>query len=48
MLESLVRLSQAHAKLCCRSTVEVLDAVVVVDTMENSIDGAAGDMGESE
>eukprot|EP01045_Picozoa_sp_COSAG04_P062287 COSAG04_NODE_32457_length_251_cov_0.651316_1_plen_59_part_01 len=36
MLQSLVRLAQAHARLCLRDTVEVMDAVVVIHTMGTS------------
>ena len=43
MLESLVRLAQAHARLCFKDTVEVEDAIVVVDAMETSIVSADGD-----
>ena len=42
MLESLVRLAQAHARLCLRDTVEVMDAVVVIHTMGTSMSGADG------
>ena len=43
MLESLVRLAQAHARLCMRGTVSLQDAVVVVNTMATSMDGADGE-----
>jgi DNA replicative helicase MCM subunit Mcm2 (Cdc46/Mcm family) len=43
MLESLVRLAQAHARLCLRDTVSLQDAVVVVNTMATSMDGADGE-----
>lgn len=37
MLESLVRLAQAHAKLCFSNVVNVLDAVVAVQCVEMSM-----------
>jgi DNA helicase MCM9 len=37
MLESLVRLAQAHAKLCFSNAVHVLDAVVAVQCVEMSM-----------
>jgi hypothetical protein len=43
MLESLVRLAQAHARLCMCDTVSVRDAVVVVNIMATSMDGADGE-----
>nr|XP_055042801.1 DNA helicase MCM9 [Misgurnus anguillicaudatus] len=41
MLESLIRLAEAHAKLMFRETVSVEDAVVVVSLMECSMQGGA-------
>ncbi|XP_042634283.1 DNA helicase MCM9-like [Cyprinus carpio] len=41
MLESLSRLSEAHARLMFRETVTVEDAVVVVSVMECSMQGGA-------
>ncbi|XP_064399703.1 DNA helicase MCM9-like isoform X2 [Halichondria panicea] len=41
LLESLVRLAQAHAKLMCRGEVTIQDAVVAVTVMECSMQGAA-------
>ena len=38
-----MRLAQAHARLCFKDTVEVEDAIVVVDAMETSIVSADGD-----
>ena len=43
MLESLVRLAQAHARLCMRDAVSLQDAIVVVNTMATSMDGADGE-----
>ena len=45
MLESLVRLAQAHARLCNRAMVEVADAVAVVDAMECSISSTDAEAG---
>ncbi|XP_077994349.1 uncharacterized protein LOC144448073 [Glandiceps talaboti] len=41
LLESMVRLAQAHAKLMCHQEVTVMDAVVAVSIMESSMQGAA-------
>ncbi|XP_070543644.1 uncharacterized protein [Ptychodera flava] len=41
LLESIVRLAQAHAKLMCHDEVTVMDAVVAVSLMESSMQGAA-------
>jgi hypothetical protein len=38
-----VRLAQAHARLCMRNTVEVQDAIVVVNIMATSMDGVDGE-----
>ena len=37
MLESLIRLAQAHARLCFQHEVTVTDAVVAVQTVEMSM-----------
>ncbi|CAG0886541.1 unnamed protein product [Darwinula stevensoni] len=39
LLESLIRLSQAHSKLCCSEEVRVMDAVAAVAIMESSLRG---------
>ncbi|KAI7800133.1 putative DNA helicase MCM9, partial [Triplophysa rosa] len=41
MLESLIRLAEAHARLMFRETVTVEDAVIVVSVMECSMQGGA-------
>jgi DNA helicase MCM9 len=41
MLESVIRLSQAHAKLMLRDEVMVMDAVVAITLMECSINKTA-------
>lgn len=41
LLESLVRLAQAHARLMCHQVVEVDDAVVAVQLMEMSMHNAS-------
>ena len=37
LLESMVRLAQAHARLMCQAEVRVQDAVVAVSVMESSM-----------
>eukprot|EP00062_Callorhinchus_milii_P014333 gi/632963381/ref/XP_007897848.1/ PREDICTED: DNA helicase MCM9 [Callorhinchus milii] len=41
MLESLVRLAEAHARLMFRDTVTIEDAITVVSVMESSMQGGA-------
>eukprot|EP00730_Choanoeca_flexa_P007830 TRINITY_DN12397_c3_g2_i1.p1 TRINITY_DN12397_c3_g2~~TRINITY_DN12397_c3_g2_i1.p1 ORF type:complete len:927 (+),score=270.91 TRINITY_DN12397_c3_g2_i1:144-2783(+) len=41
MLESLIRIAQAHARLMCHGEVSLVDAVVAVTVMESSMQGAA-------
>ncbi|XP_048387757.1 DNA helicase MCM9 isoform X2 [Stegostoma tigrinum] len=41
MLESLVRLAEAHARLMFRDTVTVEDAITVISVMESSMQGGA-------
>ncbi|KAF7645261.1 hypothetical protein LDENG_00207330 [Lucifuga dentata] len=41
MLESLSRLAEAHARLMCRETVSIQDAVMAVSVMECSMQGGA-------
>lgn len=41
MLESLVRVSQAHARLCARSSVTVQDAVMAVLILDSSMTGSS-------
>jgi DNA helicase MCM9 len=41
LLESLVRLAQAHARLMCHSEVTLMDAVVAVSVMECSLQSSA-------
>ena len=42
LLESLVRLTQAHARLCCSTAGRLCDAVVAVTLMEASLGGLGG------
>jgi DNA helicase MCM9 len=37
LLESLIRLAQAHAKLLCKDTVDITDAVVAIQIIEGSM-----------
>lgn len=39
LLESMIRLSQAHARMLCKQKVELDDAIVVVELMEASVHG---------
>eukprot|EP01122_Echinamoeba_exundans_P014512 TRINITY_DN6592_c0_g1_i2.p1 TRINITY_DN6592_c0_g1~~TRINITY_DN6592_c0_g1_i2.p1 ORF type:complete len:977 (-),score=193.20 TRINITY_DN6592_c0_g1_i2:412-3177(-) len=41
MLESLIRLSEAHAKLMCRNQTMLIDAVVAIYVMEAAMGGSA-------
>nr|XP_039262957.1 DNA helicase MCM9-like isoform X1 [Styela clava] len=41
LLESLIRIAEAHARLMYRQTVEVLDAVAAITILESSMQGAS-------